>query len=99
MSDLLSIWKLTEDDVRQVVRTALTRGLDSARIADFVASVDWSHTIDRRPAIADLLGELEAWEHEYTEGDSSKREYIERLLTLLPEGERAAARERALSAA
>ena len=99
MSDLLPIWQVTEDDVRQVVRAALSRGLDSAHIADFVASLDWSYTLDRTPPIAALLGELEAREHEYAEGDSQKREYVERLLTLLPEDERTAARERALSAA
>ena len=75
-------------DVRAMLRDALDGGLDSTAIADFLALVDWSGTDQRRPPIADLLGQLEAWSTEYAEGDLSRDQYIDRLVALLPERER-----------
>jgi hypothetical protein len=99
MSDLLPIQKITIEDVRHTVRKSLSAGLDADTVTDFVASVDWSHVDERAlPAIAATLGELEQWDTEYAEGDSTREQYIARLLTLLPVDERAAL-ERAASAA
>ncbi len=99
MSGLLPIQKVTIEDVRRVVRESLRGGLDADTVTDFVASVDWSH-VDARalPPIATTLGELEAWDTEYAEGDSTREQYIARLLSLIPTEERAAL-EQAASAA
>jgi 2-methylisocitrate lyase-like PEP mutase family enzyme len=99
MSDLLPIQTVTIEDIRRVVRESLRAGLDADTVADFVASVDWSHVDEKAlPPIAAPLGQLEAWDTEYSEGDSTREQFIARLLSLLPEEERAAL-ERAASAA
>ncbi|MSP21561.1 MAG: hypothetical protein EXR66_00800 [Dehalococcoidia bacterium] len=99
MSDLLPIQTVTIEDVRRVVRESLRGGLDADTVTDFVASVDWSHVDEKAlPSISATLGELEAWDTEYAEGDSTPEQYITRLLSLLP-AEWRPALERAASAA
>ncbi len=83
MSDLLSIEQVTEEDVRAIVREALSRDLKPECIADFVARVDWSGVDRERPPIARTLGALEAWSTEYAEGDLLSDEYRGRLKKLL----------------
>ncbi len=98
MSDLLPIQKVTIEDVRRVVRESLLHGLDADNVTDFLASVDWSAVNEGMPPIAATLGEMESWDTEYSEGDSSRDEYVARLLSLLPVEERPAL-ARAASAA
>ena len=90
MSDLLPIQSLRIEDVQDAVREALRDGLDTGRIADFVARVDWSGTQREMPSIAAVVGELEAREHEYAEGDRSRSDFLDYLLSLLPAEERPA---------
>lgn len=90
MSGLLPIQAVNPEDVRRVVRESLGGGLDHDNVADFLASVDWSGVDREMPSIAAILGEMESWDTEYAEGDSSRAEYIARLLTLVPADERRA---------
>jgi len=90
MSDLLPIQTLSIEDVQNAIRDALRDGLDAGKIADFVARVDWSGTLTDRPAIARVVGELEAREHEYAEGDLPRSAFLDYLLSLLPAEERPA---------
>ena len=90
MSDLLPIQTLSIEDVQNAVRDALRDGLDTGKIADFVARVDWSGTLADRPAIVRIVGELEAREHEFAEGDRSRADFLDYLLSLLPAEERPA---------
>ena len=88
MTDLLAISQVAEEDVRDVVREALREGLDADLLADFVARIDWSGVQQSLPAIAALLGELEAWTTEYAEGDLTKTQFVAQLLSLLPVDQR-----------
>ena len=90
MSDRLSIQTLSTEDVQNAIRDALRDGLDTSNIADFVARVDWSGTQTDRPAIGRIVGELEAREHEYSEGDLTRSAFLDYLLSLLPAEERPA---------
>ena len=56
---------------------------------DFLASVDWSNTDRERPEIADLLGEIEEWSEQFSEGNLTQEEYIALLRGVLPAKERA----------
>lgn len=85
MTELLSV---TPEAIQDVVRAILRRGLDVDVASDFVASVDWSDTESAGGRVKELLGELEMWTTEFDEGDLSRSEYIGRLLSLLPTGER-----------
>ncbi len=79
MSDLLPIEQVTDEDVREIVREALSQDLKPDCIADFVARVDWSGVDREQPPIARALGALEAWSTEYAEGDLPSDEYRLRL--------------------
>lgn len=70
------------------MREALAASLDADVIEDFVASVDWSGAHLKRPKIADLLGQLEAWADQYGTGELTRHEYMGHLLALLPSGDR-----------
>ena len=87
---MLPIQTLSIEDVQTAIRDALRDGLDSSKIADFVARVDWSGTLTDRPTVAGVIGELEAREHEYAEGDRSRADFLDYLLSLLPAAERPA---------
>lgn len=87
---LLPIRSLGIEDVQAAIRDALRDGLDRSKIVDFVARVDWSGTLADQPAIAAVIGELEAREHAYSEGDRSRSDFLEYLLSLLPAAERPA---------
>lgn len=85
MAGLLSIASATIDDVRAMLREALRDGLDADRVADFVASVDWSDAAEADQQIRDLLGQLSEWSTEYDEGDLTRAQYVDRLVSLFPE--------------
>jgi hypothetical protein len=81
----LAIQTLTTESILAEIRGALSGGLNATRIADFLASVDWSGTLnspDDDPVIA-MLGKLDNWESEFGEGDITAEEYIERLRSLI----------------
>ena len=80
---LIPIAKLRLQTVQRVVREALARDLDADAIADFLASVDWSHTFEKSLKIMPVLGQMEHWDTEYAEGDIDKAEYRKLLQTLL----------------
>jgi len=80
---LIPIGKLRLQTVQRVVREALARDLDANAIADFLASVDWSHTFGKSLKIMPLLGQMEHWDTEYAEGDIDKDEYRKRLQSVL----------------
>lgn len=84
MDKLLPISDLSREDVLNVVRQALKRGLDADTLEDFLASVDWSGVDRERPPIADLVGQMEGWSSRYADGDLSQAQYVDRLLSLLP---------------
>ena len=71
-----------------MIRKALRAGLDADALDDFLSSVDWSGAERERPAIADVLGQIEAWSSQLSEGDLTESKYIALLQSLLPEGER-----------
>ncbi len=48
-------------------------------IADFVAEVDWSGWEAARAGVVELVGKLEGWTTEYTEGGITIAEYTSRL--------------------
>jgi hypothetical protein len=81
---LIPIAKLRLPTVQKVVREALADGgVDYDAIAEFLASVDWSHTQGKSLKLMPLLGQMEHWDTEYIEGDIDKTEYRLRLATLL----------------
>jgi hypothetical protein len=80
---LIPIRKVRLQTVQKVIREALARDLDAGAIADFLASVDWSHTFDKSLKIMPTLGQMEHWDTEYSEGDIDKAEYRRLLMTLL----------------
>lgn len=84
MATLIPLATLTRDDVFTVIRDAMRGGLDSGLIADFVASVDWSYTGQKRPEIADVIGQIEGWASMYEDGELTQAEYVGHLLSLLP---------------
>lgn len=88
MTNLLPIQNVQHSDVLEAVRRALRTGLDADVIADFLASVDWSGADRQRPAIADLLGELEAWTDQFDEGGLTISQFVGHLLGTLPVDER-----------
>lgn len=74
------------------IRRALRDGLDSERIADFLADIDWRDMDMALPIVKQRLGLLEEWSTAYAEGDLSPSMYAGRLLSLLPEREQSAQR-------
>jgi hypothetical protein len=88
MGTLLAITRLRKKDVLDVIRDATRTGLEAARIADFLASVDWSGAQARNLRIIPTLGQLEQWTSQLAEGALSQGEYLSRLLSLLPPDER-----------
>lgn len=89
---LLSIDRLSLDDVRGAVRDALStsasprakaRTFSDDMIADFVASVDWGHYEDARPEVRDALGALESWSTDFSENVMSESDYVENLRTMV----------------
>ena len=69
MAKLLPIQTVKLEDVQSVIRQALRAGLDADAIDDFLSSVDWSGAEGERPAIADVLGQIEAWSSQLSGGD------------------------------
>ena len=96
MDTLKPIVKLKMDDVRSVIRDALQDELYPRKIAEFLASVDWSHAPGPRSKMVATLGQMEHWDTEYSEGDINKTEYRELLLTLLAGEDKVPARRRRL---
>ncbi len=88
MSRRIQVASLEVARISQEIRLALHRGLDSERIADFLATIDWSAVDRARPAVKDQLGKLEMWSTQYAEGDLNRYAYMTRLATLLPPRER-----------
>ncbi|MCY3646614.1 MAG: hypothetical protein OXH07_06545 [Chloroflexi bacterium] len=72
------------DAVRQTLRGPLTPG----SLEDFLASVDWSNQERASQAIREMLGALEQCATEFAEADLGEVDYRERLLSLLPAGDR-----------
>lgn len=87
MDTLRPIVKLKMEDVRSVIRDALQDELYPRKIAEFLASVDWSHAPGPRSKMVATLGQMEHWDTEYAEGDIDKAEYRKLLMTLLPDGD------------
>ena len=85
---LLSIRTVRRNQVQEVVRQTLSHGLNMRTLDDFLAKVDWSGAQSSRPAIADVIGQLELWSTEYGEGDLTDTEMTSRLRSLLPADER-----------
>ena len=85
MDTLKPIVKLKIEDIRSVVRDALQDELYPRKIAEFLASVDWSHAPGLRSKIVRTLGQMEHWDTEYAEGDIDKAEYRKRLQSVLSE--------------
>lgn len=78
---LTDIQTLKESDVVAAVAASLKRGLDVTSLADFVASIDWSNW-ERSPGdVRGMLGKIEAWLTECTEGELSRADLVVRLLS------------------
>src|SRR5437870_12792433 len=88
MANLLPITSVRRKHLQDVVRQSLRAGLNIDILDDVLASIDWSGTHQHRPAIADDLGQLEAWNSEYSEGRLTESRYVARLLSVLPPRER-----------
>ena len=84
---LIPIAKLRLQTVQKIVREAIDNEVDADAIADFLASVDWSHTQGKSLKVMPILGQLEQWDSEYSEGDIDKVEYRKLLTSLLTNGE------------
>ena len=88
MATLLPINKIRRTRIQRAIKNTFAAGLDIDVLDDFLASVDWSGVNDKRPGIADDLGQLEAWSADYASGDLTRSQFVARLLTKLPESER-----------
>lgn len=84
-SDIQSV---TQGSIRDMVRDAVRSGLDAGLVADFLAGIDWSAFDAVDGKVRSMLGSLEAWSTEYSEGNLTVGLYVERLLSLLPSKER-----------
>lgn len=84
MSDLLPISKVRAEDVHAQLRRVLASGLDTSLLEEFLASIDWSGAESRRPAVADLLDEVDNLTTMYTEDLIGRKEYKQSVLKLLP---------------
>jgi hypothetical protein len=82
MGTLLRIKELTPGDVRLVIRDSINP-LDAGRIADFVASVDWSTCESADPEVVRLLGQAEALTTEYGEDDIGQDDLVRALEALV----------------
>lgn len=83
----LPLAQMTVDQVRAEVREVLARDLDVDRLAEFLASVDWSGTpAVGTPELRNLLGVLELATTEYCEGDRTREDYVELLRTVATQG-------------
>jgi len=71
--------------VQSGVLPAIADGLVPARVADFLAEVDWSCPTSGRRDVIDLLGRLEAWSTELAEGELAAGAYRDRLVRLVAE--------------
>lgn len=69
--------------IRDVIARALSDDLNASMLADFLASVDWSHMETASPDIRELLGTMEHWDTEFVEDDLSEAEYSDRLRSVL----------------
>ena len=69
----------TSGQVRAVVSETVDRGPGDYRLADFLASIDWSAAVRPSPEVASMLGRLELWDSEYREGDMDWAEFVQRL--------------------
>ena len=70
---LIDIESLSLDSIRREVTAALASSTLSDTIADFVASVNWSHFAQADPAVRTTLGELEQASTSYADGDIDAR--------------------------
>jgi hypothetical protein len=85
MTELLPVAEVTSERISDTIRRALRDRLDATVIYDFVASIDWSGVDeDDLPASAEVVGQLLIWSTQYSEGDFSQEEYVDRLLLLAP---------------
>ena len=80
---LIDIESLSVDSIRREVATALASSTLSDTIADFVASVNWSHFAQADPAVRTTLGELEQASTSYAEGDIDASAFRDALRTPL----------------
>ena len=87
MDTLKPIVKLKMEDVRSVIRDALQGDLYPRKIAEFLASIDWTGAPGPRSKVVITLGQLEHWDTEYAEGDIDKAEYRKLLTALLTDGD------------
>ena len=83
----LPLARMTVDQVRAEVREVLSQDLDVDRLADFLASVDWSGTpAVGTPEVRDLLGVLEMATTEYCEGDRTRQDFVDLLHGIATQG-------------
>jgi hypothetical protein len=86
----IQIASLSTSRITAEIRLALRRGLDSDRIADFLAAVDWSSVARASERVRLRLGRLEQWATAYAEGELTRAQYMARLASMLPPKERSA---------
>ncbi len=84
MSRRIQIATLKNARITSEIRAALRDGLDTRRIADFLAAVDWRGVDTALPIVKQRLGLLEEWSTLFAEGDISGPAFEDRLRSLLP---------------
>jgi hypothetical protein len=82
---LTDIQALEQTDVLAAVAEALRAGLNVSTLANFTSGVDWSSWERSQPAVREMLGQVEAWVTEYSEGEISAAGLSVRLLSLFPD--------------
>ena len=78
----------TMREIRNLLDSSLRSPLDLDGVADFLAAVDWGR-VDHKSREAALLGQIEGWTTEYTEGELSGAQYRAKLsdaLNAVPTG-------------
>ena len=81
--NLISIHDLTVSRVQDELRSALRHGADHRALRRFAAAIDWSEDNPIDSAVAEMIGLVDLWTTEFTDGDLLPREYVPRLLSLL----------------
>ena len=66
---LIDITSLALEEVRERAAAAMASPDASSELADFLASVSWSHSERADPAVRLMLGRLEQADTSYAEGD------------------------------
>ena len=72
--------------IDDAVGRVLQHGLDASMLAEFLASIDWSHSEQAAPAVRERLGQLEMWSTEHGEGQLPTEEFRARLRQMLRSG-------------